>query len=238
MNNFYSRRVVTQERKNIKRASLYIILSIAALFAFIFLGIPLIAKTASFVSELRKSSKPIEKEDTTPPASPTIQTPPEYTNQQKIEIKGSTEPGISIIVNANSQKEEIVSTKEGLFTYTFELKKGENKISFIAKDNAGNQSAQSKVYTIIYDNDPPEITLTSPQDGQSFYGSKQRQITIEGKVEDAEVLRINGRIVIIENDGSFTYAVTLEDGDNNFEIVAEDKAGNKTTERLTVQFWR
>lgn len=57
-------------------------------------------------------------------------------------------------------------------------------------------------------------------------------------MEDAEVLRINGRIVIIENDGSFTYAVTLEDGDNNFEIVAEDKAGNKTTERLTVQFWR
>ena len=238
MNNVYSRRAIVQERKNIRKAALYILLTILAIIIFIFFGIPLIAKTASFIGELRKSNGPIEKTDTTPPASPTIQSPPEYTNQPKIEIKGSTEPGISIIVNANSKKEEIISTKEGLFTYTFELNEGENKISFIAKDNAGNESQESKVYTIIYDNKPPKITIDSPKDGESFYGSKQRQIVIQGKVEDADTLKINDRIVIIENDGSFTYAVTLQEGDNNFEIVASDKAGNTTTERLTVQFWR
>lgn len=238
MNNFYSRKAVVQERKNIRKAVIYILLTIAGIFVFIFLGIPLIARTASFIAELRKGSKPIEKTDTTPPASPNIIPPPDYTNQPKVEIKGSTEPGITITVKANSEKEEIISTKEGIFTYTFTLKNGENKISFIAKDNSGNESQESQVYTIVYDNDPPEITINSPQDGASFYGSKQRQIVIEGEVEDAETLKINERIVIIENNGSFTYAVTLQEGDNNFEIVATDKAGNKTTERLTVQFWR
>ncbi len=234
----YSRKAITEEKNNKKRAAIYILLTIIGILFFVFLGIPLIARMASFIAEIRKGSQKIEKEDTTPPASPYVQTPPDYTNLPKVEIKGETEPGISIIVNANSQKEEIVSTKEGIFTYNFQLKEGENKISFVAKDNAGNESAESKIYTIVYDRTPPEITIKSPKDGESFYGSKQRQITIEGEVKDADVLRINGRIVIIENDGSFTYAVTLQEGGNNFEIVAEDKAGNKTTERLTVDFWR
>ncbi len=238
MTQFYSRKAITEEKNNKKKAIIYMLLTIAGIVFFIFLGIPLVARTASFIAELRKSGQKIEKEDITPPATPYIQTPPDYTNLPKVEIKGETEPGITIIVNANSKTEEIISTKEGIFTYNFQLKEGENKISFAAKDNAGNKSAESKVYTIIYDNDPPEITIKSPQDGVSFYGSKQRQITIDGEVKDADTLRINGRIVVIENDGSFTYAVTLQEGDNNFEIVAEDKAGNKTTERLTVQFWR
>lgn len=238
MNNFYSRKAVVQERKNIRKAAIYILLTIAGVLFFIFLGIPLIARTASFIAELRKSNKPIEKTDTTPPASPSIIPPPDYTNQPKVEIKGSTEPGITIIVKANSKTEEIISTKEGIFTYTFALSKGENQISFIAKDNSGNESQESQVYTIIYDNEPPEVTISSPQDGASFYGSKQRQIVIQGKVKDAETLKINERIVVIENDGDFTYAVTLQEGDNNFEITAIDKAGNQTTERLTVQFWR
>lgn len=238
MNNPYSRRIITQEKRNIRKASLYILLTIAAIALFIFLGIPLIAKTASFVSELKKGTKPIEKQDTIPPAVPNIQIPPEYTNQPKIEIKGTTEPGITIIVQANSQTEEIVSVKDGLFTYTFSLKNGENKISFIAKDNSGNESQSTPTYTINYDNEPPEITISSPQDGTSFYGSKQRQIVIQGKVKDADTLKINDRIVIIENNGSFTYAVTLQEGNNDFEIIAEDKAGNKKIERLTVQFWK
>lgn len=238
MTYFYSRKAITEERNNKRRAIIYIILTIGGLLFLIFLGIPLTAKMASFLGEIKKSNQKIEKEDTIPPATPYIQTPPDYTNLPKVEIKGETEPGISILVNANSQMEEIVSTKEGIFTYNFQLKEGENKIYFVAKDSAGNESAQSKVYTIIYDNTPPEITIKSPKDGESFYGSKQRQITIEGETKDAETLRINGQIVIIENNNSFNYAVTLQEGRNNFEIVAEDKAGNKTTERLTVDFWR
>jgi len=237
MTYFYSRRASVQEKKNIRKSILYLVLTIVAIVVLVLYGIPFIARTASFVSNLKKSNSPIEKEDTIPPAVPQIQTPPEYTNQNPVEIKGVTEPGVTVFVTANDQKEEIVATKEGLFSYSFNLKKGENTISFTAKDSAGNQSQETKSYTITYDNEPPEITLKSPADGSSFYGSKQQQITIDGVVKDAETLKINDRIVIIEDDGSFSYPVTLQEGANNFEVTAEDKAGNKAVARLTVDFW-
>jgi hypothetical protein len=237
MARIYSRLARTEQRRNIQKTAIYISLTIVTVVLLFIYGLPLIVKLAAFLTDLRSSNQLVEQTDTTPPAPPSLEAPPEVTNRTNIDVKGTSEPGSSVIISANNRKDEILTNKDGLFTYNFALNKGDNTISAVAKDQAGNESQISKVYTIVYDNTPPTLEVTSPQDGASFYGSKQRQIVIEGKVEDAESLKINDRVVIIESDGTFTYAVSLQEGDNNFEVIAEDKAGNQEVKRLTFQFW-
>lgn len=234
----YSRLAKVEEKKNIKKAFFYIILSILSLFLLITFGLPALAKMAAFLSSLRGSTQPIEKEDTTPPAPANFDIIPEYTNRQTIEIKGFAEPGSTVKIFANSRTDEVVVNSEGYFLYDFALNKGDNTISSKVVDQAGNESQNSGEMSIIYDNTPPELSISTPEDGRSFYGSIQRQITVEGTTSEANQLTINGRIVTFEQNGSFVYSVTLQEGENNFEIIAIDKAGNETIERITVQFWR
>lgn len=237
MARFYSRLTRVEEKRNIRKASVYIISTIALVVILIMFGLPTMAKLAGFLTNLKSSATPVEQNDTTPPAPPQIETPAEYVNTDQLGIKGTAESGATIVVNANGSKEETTADRDGLFNYTFSLVKGENTFSVSAKDSSGNESQTSKVYTINFDDEAPTIEVSAPEDGKSFYGSKQRQIVIEGTT-DGSTLTINGRVVVVENDGSFTYAISLQEGDNNFEIVAEDQAGNKTTEKLTVSYWK
>jgi len=84
---------------------------------------------------------------------PQIKTPPEYTNQNPVEIKGVTEPGVTVFVTANDQKEEIVATKEGLFSYSFNLKRV--KISFLSPPKIAPATKARKLKFILL------ITITS-----------------------------------------------------------------------------
>jgi len=66
----YSRLASVEERKNIKKAYWYVILSILALVFLIFFGLPTLVKFAGFIGDVAKSDKPVEINDTTPPAPP------------------------------------------------------------------------------------------------------------------------------------------------------------------------
>ncbi len=232
----YSRLKATEERKNIRKAFVFAFLTIATLAIFIFLGIPAIAKFAAFLTDLRKSGEPVEKVDTTPPVPPKLDPLPEFTNQVRVELKGSTEPGATVVLFINNKKDEVLANKGGVFTYSLPLNKGENTISALAKDSAGNESQESSTHKITYDDEPPEIEVNSPEDGTTYYGSKQRQIVIEGKTEELASVTINDRIVVVESDGSFAFATTLTEGENSFTIKAQDSAGNATEKSITLHF--
>ncbi|MGB6881971.1 MAG: hypothetical protein WBD86_01580, partial [Microgenomates group bacterium] len=74
----YSRLARTEERKNIKRAALFGLLTLISILVFIFLGLPAVAKFAAFLTDLRKSTVPIEINDTTPPVPPILDSLSEY----------------------------------------------------------------------------------------------------------------------------------------------------------------
>jgi len=232
----YSRIARTEEKKNIKRAILFGGLTISIIIAFIFFGLPTIARFAGFLTDLRKSGSPVEINDTTPPAPPILERFAEYTKEQKLKISGKTEPGATVTLFLNTNDEEIIANKDGEFNYTFKLRKGENTISVKAKDSAGNESQESKIYEIVFDNESPDLEITSPEEGKEYYGSKERQITIEGLTEDGVSLTINDRIVAVEEDGTFTFLTTLEEGKNNFNIKSTDKAENQTEMDFAVFF--
>ncbi len=231
----YSRRKKIEETENKRKAFLFFFLTIICLI-LIFFSVPIIARFSSFVSEFKKTTEETEVEDTTPPPPPRFDPIPKKTNEEKITIKGSTEPGVSVIISINDKELEVVSNSLGEFNLSFNLKKGENSIYAIAKDTAGNESKPSEKYIVVFDNEPPLIEIIKPTDGSTFFGPKQRQVFIQGKTETGVKLQINSRFVLVEQDGDFSFTTTLSEGENNFVIKAEDEAGNSTEKNLKLVY--
>src|SRR3990167_9363091 len=216
MARYYSRYVTTEERRNLRRALLFGLLTIAAIIGLLFFGLPSVAKFAAFLSDLRGSTQPV--------------------NKNELEINGTTEEGATVILSLNGKEEEIVADADGKFVFSYPLKAGENLISAKAKDRAGNESQESKVYSVTFDDEKPDLEISSPADGTSFFGEKQRQVTVQGKTEVGVTLTINDRIVKVEEDGSFTFLTTLGEGANSFNLKSTDKAGNQTEKTISVNF--
>ena len=236
MYNYYSRRNKTEEKKNLRKAFIFIFLSVTLIILFLVYGLPSVARFAAFLTDLRSSSSPVDVADTTPPTPPRLEPLPEFTKDKKIELKGKSEAGSEVILSINDKDEEILANSEGNFTYTFQLLDGENTLVVSSVDASGNESSKSETYRIVFDESPPELTLNKPNEGTEFFGPKERQIVLEGKTEGDASININGRLVVVDNDGSFTFATTLSQGENKFTIKAQDQAGNFTEKTITVTY--
>jgi len=232
---FYSRLGNIEEKKNKRKALFYVLLCLVSLILLIFFGLPSIVKMAAFLSDLRKSTSSVEKNDVTPPAPPKLDGLPEATNKNSIDVQGSTEEGATVKIFSNDSEEDVIADKDGRFKLNINLKKGENKIAAIAKDLAGNESQKSSEEIIIFDEESPKLDISSPEN-REFFGSKQRQVIIKGITEEGSTITVNDRFVFVEDDGTFAYATTLTEGDNNFNIKAVDQAGNSTETSLILKF--
>ena len=232
----YSRLANVEEKRNLRKAFVFTLISLIFIVFLFFSGIPMFAKFATFMSNLGKSDKPIVLNDTTPPAPPQISGENEYTNQKSFEVSGNTEAGAVIIITFNSDEEEVISDNAGFFSFKFNLKDGENSFSAQAKDQAGNVSQPTKVYTITFDDTPPEIVIESPADGSEYFGSKQSQVTIKGHSEAGSSMTINNRFISVSDDGSFSYTASLSEGETSFNIKVVDKAGNEKEKTITLRF--
>ncbi len=86
-----------------------------------------------------------------------------------------------------------------------------------------------------FDKLPPNLFIYSPDDKKI---TNKKSISIFGKVEDKEsginILKINGKIVEIKDNGDFEEEISLKEGENKINIVAVDNAGNKTEKALIV----
>ncbi|KKR26902.1 MAG: hypothetical protein UT58_C0004G0045 [Microgenomates group bacterium GW2011_GWC1_39_7b] len=233
----YSRLASVEERRNLRRAITYIVLAISGLVLLFFLGIPVIGRFTAFVSDLGKSNKPITNTDKTPPAPPRFNTFPDFTNQNQISLAGTTESGTTIKLTFNRNVIDTLADKDGTFTFSnLTLNDGYNIFFATSTDAAGNNSQQTQEYKIVFDNKPPDLTIESPGDGSTFFGSKQRQITIQGISESGVQITINDRVVVVDDNGKFQYTLTLNEGENKFTIKATDQAGNSIEKDLMLSF--
>ena len=73
-------------------------------------------------------------------------------------------------------------------------------------------------------------------DNSSYYGSGQRQVTIQGETETDVQITINDRFITIDDEGKFQYTTTLNEGANTFSVKAKDKAENTTEKSITLNF--
>lgn len=231
-----SRRYKVQEKRMARRAIVLISLSIALFLFLVLFGIPALARFAAFVGDLRSSSEPILSEDKTPPAPPFVETLPDYAKERKLTIRGNAEASstLKVFLNGEQVKETLIDDTSS-FSLEITIQEGENRIWAKAIDKAGNESDSSRTQTVIYDNQPPTLEITRPQDGESFFGSN-KSVTIEGKTEPEARVIVNERVAIVDPEGSFTINFTLAEGENTITVKAVDGAENETEKSLTVSY--
>ncbi len=229
----YSRLNRVQEYQNKKTAMIFGGLTLFIIVFGFFFGIPLISK---FVGLFSKPSKTQTQNSNSPIIAPTLSVPPQFTNQQSIILKGTTSPGSKVKIFVNNKESTTQSDSDGAFTVSVGLDKDDNIIFAQTVDKSGNLSDDSSHYTVVFDNKAPELTVNSPTDGQTFFGSKQKTITITGTTDADGSLSINDRVAIIDNTGKFNFSYELGDGDNELKIVAKDKADNKKEIDLKVTY--
>ena len=112
-----------------------------------------------------------------------------------------------------------------------ELNEGENIISIIAKDLAGNTSYKEII--VVLDTVPPFIEVTKPLPWSRHI---RRNITIEGKTSPDAIIHLNGKPLPNEN-GSFGFNYSLSPGLNSLTFEAIDLAGNNKIYYLPVTYY-
>ena len=131
---------------------------------------------------------------------------------------------------------ETIADKEGRFVFSdVNLRVGENEIYTVAGDDKGNTSDRSNVFVVSFDQSAPQLTVETPSESDRFFDN-DNPITVAGQAEAEVTVKINGRIVKAGDDGSFTTQLTLEEGDNQIEVLAVDRAENETVKLVTVNY--
>lgn len=80
---------------------------------------------------------------------------------------------------------------------------------------------------------PPEIAVSSPQNEQNLTVNKT---LVEGKTLDTAIVFINGQIIPVDDQGSFSQEVILVPGVNFIEIKSRSRAGKESTKILKVLY--
>lgn len=144
--------------------------------------------------------------------------------------------GDTIHYTLNDASEQTADT-----TVTITPEQGTNKLKYYAQDKAGNTS-EKKVFNFEYDSlAPGNVTLTSDATGLTNKAVIKIDGTVAGEGQDngsQVILKKDGEIVAkanIKNNDTFTLSgVKLSEGENNFILVARDKAGNESTNAVTL----
>ncbi|MFS0780772.1 S8 family serine peptidase [Bacillus sp. 1P06AnD] len=166
--------------------------------------------------------------------SPVINVPKngEFTNKQEFTVEGTSSPKIAIdIFNGDEKVGSTESNEAGVFSKAITLHKGENVLTAKARTANGSTDASQPV-TITLDQDKPELTITSPEDGSK---TNKETIHVTGTVVDdyIDFVKVNGQKTAVEN-GKFDQRIMVVEGANEITVLAQDKAGNKTKKTVTI----
>lgn len=136
-------------------------------------------------------------------------------------------------------KTAITGGYECTYTPTAALADGSHTIKIDATDYDGNAAAQKSV-TFKIDTVPPTLSVTAPANGLI---TNKAACTVTGTTNDVTsspvtvTVKLNSgtaEAVTVNDDGSFSKALTLAAGSNTITVVATDSAGKSTTVTRTV----
>jgi hypothetical protein len=225
-----------EEKRNIRKASLLVFITVLLIIAAAIVGIPLLTRMALFFSSFNAQTGN-DKLDNIPPAAPQLVLPYEATNSATISIEGYAEAGSTVYLTQNVETDEITVTEDD-GTFIFEdlaLKSGENVFSAVAMDKAGNKSLTSAQKQIIYSHKSPKLVIDTPTDRQVVTGESNR-MEIKGSTDSGNRVSVNERNIIVGSSGAFTGLYYLANGENVLVFISQDLAGNQTRKEMTVTY--
>ena len=221
-----------EEKKSLKQAVFFFFLTVVLLIVVFFLGIPGIVKIAVLL--VGKSTQQ-QTEQNVPVGQARLSPLPQATNSAQLAINGYAPEGmeVKILLNGESVK-KTTTDKNGEFSIkSINLKEGNNLIEAVSVD--GENKSEAYTTTVFYKKTAPELEITSPSDGDSFF-DKDQEIEIKGTTEADSLVTINGHLAILDSSGNFSLRMVLADGENEIKIQSQDKAGNKEEAVLKVNY--
>lgn len=175
--------------------------------------------------------------DNVAPLAPFLDTIPEATNKDIIDINGRSEPGVKVLLFIDgTQTQDTIADADGNFSF-FSIPVGlfPVQIYATAEDESANQSSKSTVYSISKDTEEPEIEIITPKPDEVFK-STGHSYQVTGKTEAGATVLINDLLAVINPEGDFSASLRLEEGTNEIRIKATDKAGNETETSVYMKF--
>lgn len=227
-----TRRMEQKTKKNLALSILGIILVLLLVFKF---GLPLLINLSLFLSGSKTNQEQSESKNSFFIAPPILNPLPLATSSARIAISGvaSKDQTISLYINDNLI-DETQTEENGSFAFEPTLKSGENTIK--AKTIVeGKESGFSEPLNIIFKSAPPSLNINSPTDSQSF-GADQNMVDVAGTTDSDVKITVNDFWAITDSDGSFSYRLPLQNGENKIKVTATDIAGNNTEKEIKVTY--
>ncbi len=227
------------EQRMKQRLVLSIFGSIVILVVLVKYGIPALINFSLFMSSLQGGSSigsDATKEKTFLSA-PILNPMPSATNSASFDISGSAgaKQQVKLYIN-DTYVDSLTSKDDGTFTFkAITLTQGQNVIKAKVSQNS-SESDYSSPWTITFKNNAPTLSILEPADGQTFSGSQNSSITVEGKTDPDIQVTINGFWAITDNNGNYSYNFHLQGGSNQIKVIATDAAANKTEKDITVTY--
>ena len=172
-------------------------------------------------------SQPLVRSVTLPDASALRIDTPDVTNSAQAVISHNFNGTQEVSMTLNEKKETLNVSGKG--TLSVPLTDGENKLELTYSATEGLSFAVSRA--IYLDRVAPEIRLYEPLEAKTFTTSK---LVITGETEGNAALTINDKAVTLQENGSFAFTVSLNNGENVIRLKAVDPAGNASVQVLTL----
>lgn len=216
-----------------------IIFSVALLAIFFFVGLQSIINATVFLNNLIRGNttqtQQTEQNNANFYGIINVDEPEVATKEAQISISGDVTEFKTVEFYINNVKADNATVKpNGTFSKEIgKLRVGENKIYVLAKTQDNKHTKQSDTYSVIYKNEPPELEIETPKNGDK---TNKSEIQIKGKTDKDVTVRINNSPVVVSVEGGFTSNFRLKDGENKLEITATDIAGNQEKQEITVTY--
>lgn len=234
-------RLQRQKNKRLMRQSVLLLIATMAIVGLaIFYGIPTLIKLATVIAGVQESNRPATSTtDEVAPYPPQFSLSYEATASATIMITGFAKENTAIELMNNGDKVlETFANDQGEFRFDrVVLNQGSNTLTAKSVTKAGVSSNLSRPVEVVFDNTPPELTVSEPQSDKTFYGSLQQLLRVSGSTEPGAKIMVNERLVFVAATGDFTTQFPLAEGENNIKVVATDKAGNTTDQEIKALFY-
>jgi hypothetical protein len=228
-----SRRAKVEQSKLVKQTAIF---AAAAIVLSLLSFLVIIPGVLRYIGGQNGGGNSAGNDTTLPPQTPILSAPVPATFSASISLTGYTSNKANVVILRNGEEYKTVpADDQGKFVADVELEKGTNTLSSYAKNDQA-ESSKSQEYTTIMDNEPPKLEVTQPTDNQSIQGKKNQSTTVQGSTDPQTKLYLNDRLMLVHDDGNFSFSYYLSSGTNTLTFKAIDEAGNVTEKKLTVNF--
>jgi RHS repeat-associated protein len=146
-----------------------------------------------------------------------------------VSVRGTVADTHEVTVKVNDIQ-AVVSA--GGFSAQVPLQQGMNRISVVARDQAGNSASRS--VDVSVDSVAPQLSIVAPANDALL---NSRAITVSGSLSEAGIVSVtvNGWAAAIAGQSFILAGLELQEGANDIEAVAKDSAGNQGALRISVR---